>query len=144
MSNGGALRTEGGMGSLQHEDEEELAEAILTGAERRPRQSFGTYFGPEGGSCALGAAYEGVYRLPDAVRGTHPDRMDRFFHCLENVSKRCPAGCRKQIPIAAMLVHLNDDHRWTREQIAAWLRGAPLRPAAKATGAEPEAERPGS
>jgi hypothetical protein len=132
------------MGDLQREDEEELAEAILTGAERRPRQSFGTYFGPEGGSCALGAAYDGVYRLPETVRGTHPTRMDRFFHCLENVSKRCPAGCRKQVPIAALIVHLNDDHRWTREQIAAWLRGAPLRPKAEASGAEPKADAPGS
>ena len=132
------------MGDLQREDEEELAEAILTGAERRPRQSFGTYFGPEGGSCALGAAYDGVYRLPEAVRGTHPTRMDRFFHCLENVSKRCPAGCRKQVPIAALIVHLNDDHRWTREQIAAWLRGAPLRPKAEASAAEPNADAPGS
>jgi hypothetical protein len=132
------------MGDLQREDEEELAEAILTGAERRPRQSFGTYFGPEGGSCALGAAYDGVYRLPEAVRGTHPTRMDRFFHCLENVSKRCPAGCRKQVPIAALIVHLNDDHRWTREQIAAWLRGAPLRPNAEASAAEPNADAPGS
>ena len=131
------------MGYLQREDEEELAEAILTGVERRPRQSFGTYFGPEGGSCALGAAYDGVYRLPDAVRGTHPHRMDRFFHCLENVSKRCPAGCRKQVPIAALIVHLNDDHRWTREQIAAWLRGAPLRPQAQPPGGEAKADGTG-
>ena len=130
------------MGYLQREDEEELAEAILSGAERRSRQSFGTYFGPEGGSCALGAAYEGVYRLPDTVRGTHPHRMDRFFHCLENVSKRCPAGCRKQVPIGALIVHLNDDHRWTREQIAGWLRGGPLRPPADARVVEPETEGP--
>ena len=132
------------MGYLQREDEEELAEAILSGAERRPRQSFGTYFGPEGGSCALGAAYDGVYRLPESVRGTHPTRMDRFFHCLENVSKRCPAGCRKKVPIAALIVHLNDDHRWTREQIADWLRGAPPRPNAAARGAESKPDAPGS
>ena len=132
------------MGDLQREDEEEVAEAILSGAERRPRQSFGTYFGPEGGSCALGAAYDGVYRLPESVRGTHPTRMDRFFHCLENVSKRCPAGCRKQVPIAALIVHLNDDHRWTREQIADWLRGVPPRPNAAARGAESKPDAPGS
>jgi hypothetical protein len=123
------------MVNRQHEDEEELARAILTGAERRDKQSFGTYFGPEGGSCALGAAYEGVYLLPDDVRGTHPNRMDRFFHCLEDVSKRCPAGCRKSVPIGAMIVHLNDDHRWTREQIASWLRGDPPAAAERANDA---------
>jgi hypothetical protein len=104
-------------------DEHQLAMAIRSGAAHRPRQSFGEYFDAHGGSCALGAAYEGVYRLPEEVAGEVPHRLDRFFHCLENVSKRCPAGCRKRIPIGAMIVHLNDDHAWSREQIAAWLDG---------------------
>jgi hypothetical protein len=102
-------------------DEAELARAILAGASRRKLQSFGTYYGPEGGSDALGAAYEGIYRLPENMAGERPKRLDRFFHCLENTSKRCPAGCKKHIQTAAMIVHLNDDHRWTREQIAEWL-----------------------
>jgi hypothetical protein len=109
---------------VSRQDVQELADAILVGTERRHQQSFGTYFGPEGGSCALGAAYEGIYLLPRDVQGTRPKRLDRFFDCLENVSRRCPAGCRKQVPIAAMIVHLNDDHRWSRERIAAWLRGS--------------------
>ena len=113
------------MESTTRDDERELAQAILTGAHRRPSQSFGSYFGPEGGSCALGAAYEGVYLLPHDVHDAMPQRLDRFFHCLENVSRRCPAGCKKQIPIGAMIVHLNDDHRWTREQIADWLEHPP-------------------
>ena len=104
-------------------DEHALALAIRSGAEHRPRQAHGAYFDAFGGSCALGAAYEGVYRLPEEVAGEIPHRLDRFFHCLENVSKRCPAGCKKVIPIGAMIVHLNDDHDWTREQIAAWLDG---------------------
>ena len=113
------------MGPTKH-DEIELAEAILTGVKRRPTQSFGSYFGPNGGSCALGAAYEGVYLLPVDAHDAMPRRLDRFFECLENVSRRCPAGCKKQIPIGAMIVHLNDDHEWTREQVAAWLRGDPV------------------
>ena len=111
--------------SVADHDEAELARAILTGAERRPKQSFGAYFDGAGGSCALGAAYEGIYLLPRNVGEATPQRMDRFFHCLENVSRRCPAGCRKQIPIGAMIVHLNDDHLWTREQIADWLEHPP-------------------
>jgi hypothetical protein len=109
--------------ATQKECEIELADAILTGTRRRPVQSFGSYFGPEGGSCALGAAYEGVYLLPHDAHDAVPQRLDRFFNCLENTSRRCPAGCHKQIPIAALIVHLNDDHQWTREQVAAWLRG---------------------
>ena len=117
------------MGPTRH-DEIELAEAILTGIKRRPTQSFGSYFGPNGGSCALGAAYEGVYLLPTDAHDAMPRRLDRFFDCLEKTSRRCPAGCKKQIPIGAMIVHLNDDHEWTREMVAAWLRGDPI-PAAE-------------
>jgi hypothetical protein len=25
-----------------------------------------------------------------------------------------------------MIVHLNDDHHWTREQVASWLLGQPV------------------
>jgi hypothetical protein len=109
-------------------DEIELADAILAGASRRKQQSFGSYFGPEGGSCALGAAFEGIYVLPHDVHDTVPRRLDRFFHCLDETSRRCPVGCAKRIPIAALIVHLNDDHEWSRERIARWLRGEPDRP----------------
>ena len=41
-------------------DQIELADAIAEGARRRPSQAFGEYFSSKGGSCALGAAYEGA------------------------------------------------------------------------------------
>jgi hypothetical protein len=50
-----------------------------------------------------------------------PDHLERLFRCLDEVTKRCPAGCAKRLPLAAMIVHLNDDHRQSREQIAEWL-----------------------
>jgi hypothetical protein len=100
-------------------DQIELAKAILAGAERRP-QAFGAYFSSDGRSCALGAAYEGVHLLPEFPGPLHP-RLERLFNCLEYVIKRCPEGCRKSLPLAALIVHLNDDHHWSREAIAAWL-----------------------
>lgn len=101
-------------------DEKELAEFIRTGAGRRTEQAFGDYFDGENASCALGAAYEAMYRLPK-----HPGKstrdLDWFFDCLDTV-KACPAeGCKKRLFLAAIIVHLNDDHRWSREQIAEWL-----------------------
>ena len=111
------------MGPTRH-DEIELAEAILTGIKRRPTQSFGSYFGPER---RIVRAWRRVRRRLPAADDAHdamPRRLDRFFDCLENISRRCPAGCKKQIPIGAIIVHLNDDHEWTREQVAAWLRRA--------------------
>lgn len=113
-------------------DEQELATAIRLGASRRPVQAFGHYFEGHRSSCALGAAYEGMYRLPKAADDLRPRGLDRLFDCLENSIRRCPQGCRKTLPLAAIIVHLNDDHQWDREQIAAWLAGAEASPAPSA------------
>jgi hypothetical protein len=101
-------------------EQKELAGFIRAGSERGP-QCFGSYFDERGGSCALGAVYEGVYHLPRAHGKLIPDHLERLFRCLDEVTKRCPLGCGKRLPLAAMIVHLNDDHRQTREQIAEWL-----------------------
>lgn len=112
-----------------HHDERELAEFIRDGARRRPDQAFGDYYQGRTASCALGAAYEAMYRLPADATGKRPTRdLDWFFDCLDTV-KACPAeGCRKRIYLAALIVHLNDDHRWSREQIADWLTRSVSRP----------------
>ncbi len=41
-------------------EQRQLAEFIRAGSARGP-QCFGSYFDDKGGSCALGAVYEGVY-----------------------------------------------------------------------------------
>lgn len=105
---------------LRH-DEAELAAAILSGAASRPEQAVGSYYEGLHASCALGAAYEGMYRLPAEAEGVHPRDLWRLFDCLENSLRRCPEGCRKRISLGAMILHLNDDHRWSRERIAAWV-----------------------
>lgn len=104
-------------------DESELAEAIRFGARQRPEQAFGEYYQGRHASCALGAAYEGLYRLPEEVGQLHPKRLDRLFDCLEGTIRSCPEGCKKRLSLAAMIIHLNDDHHWDRERIAAWVAG---------------------
>ncbi|MBA2258534.1 MAG: hypothetical protein H0W18_06540 [Acidobacteria bacterium] len=101
-------------------EQRELAEFIRAGSSRGP-QCFGSYFDEKGGSCALGAVYEGVYHLPRQHGKLVPDHLERLFRCLDQVMKVCPQGCTKRLPLAPMIVHLNDDHRMTREQIAEWL-----------------------
>jgi len=117
----------------RHDDERELAAAIRLGAKRRPLQAHGSYFEGLRGSCALGAAYEGMYRLPADSDALRPRHLERLFDCLENSMRPCPEGCRKRIPLGAMIVHLNDDHVWTRERIAEWIADT-QRPAAAAPG----------
>ena len=103
-------------------EQKELAEFIRAGSSRGP-QCFGSYFDEKGGSCALGAVYEGVYHLPREHGKLVPDHLERLFRCLDEMTKRCPDHheCKKRLPLASMIVHLNDDHRWSREQIAEWL-----------------------
>lgn len=107
-----------------HQGEKELASFIRDGIRRRPDQAFGDYYKGRSASCALGAAYEAMYRLPDDATGQHPTRdLDWFFDCLDTV-KKCPAeGCKKRLFLAALIVHLNDDHRWSRDEVATWLAG---------------------
>jgi hypothetical protein len=101
-------------------EQRELADFIRAGSSRGP-QCFGSYFDDHGGSCALGAVYEGVYHLPRDHGRLVPEHLERLFRCLDEVTKRCPRGCQKRLPLAAMIVHLNDDHRLSREEIADWL-----------------------
>ena len=49
----------------QHHGEKELAAFIRPAAKRRPDQAYGDYYRGKSASCALGAAYEGMYRLPE-------------------------------------------------------------------------------
>ena len=113
------------------QDEQDLARAIRHGAHARPQQSFGEYFQGRTASCALGAAYEGMYPLPSDASGIRPRHLERLFDCLEYSLRRCPEGCKKRLPLGAMILHLNDDHQWTRESIAHWVApaDAPDRPA---------------
>jgi hypothetical protein len=54
--------------------EKELAQFIRSGAVRRPDQAFGDYYRGRSASCALGAAYEGMYRLPALMNGKPSDQ----------------------------------------------------------------------
>jgi len=63
----------------------------------------------------------------------HPKRLDRLFDCLEGRSA-VPGGCKKSLILAAMIIHLNDDHHWDRERIAG-LGGGNLDPETRAEAA---------
>jgi hypothetical protein len=103
------------------QDEDDLARAILAGTQARPDQAFGEYFQGRRASCALGAAFEGMYPLPGDASGIRPRHLERLFDCLEYTLRSCPEGCNKRLSLAAMILHLNDDHQWTRETIARWV-----------------------
>lgn len=103
-----------------------LSDAIREGAKLRPQCFSQTYF-HEGCSCALGAALEAVgFSYGDMGRIRSTVLGDLFpillSHRDEHGLYDCPiAGCPyKQSPFS-VIAHLNDHHRWTREQIADWV-----------------------
>jgi hypothetical protein len=89
-----------------------LSEAIRLGAMLHP-QAFGWYQ-REGGTCAMGAAMDagGFQRWPivEVSPATCP-----ACACVLHGNGICHAT-------GAIIVHLNDGHRWTREQIADWVQ----------------------
>jgi hypothetical protein len=62
-----------------------------------------------------------MYPLPQEASGIRPRHLERLFDCLEYTLRSCPEGCRKRLALGAMILHLNDDHQWTREAIAQWV-----------------------
>lgn len=108
-----------------------LSDAILLGSTMRP-QIHGRLSDGEG-TCAMGAAYEAAGIL-DAVLSTK-DRDERialkdsrFPGVCSGERYSCPCEgaarrteCLGLSSLAQMVAHLNDDHFWTRERIAAWV-----------------------
>jgi hypothetical protein len=90
-----------------------LSEAIRLGSLLKP-QTFGDYENLSG-TCALGAACEAM-GVDLACSGD----IAKFeiSHALL-LSLDCPV-CHDAVA-PDVVVHLNDDHRWTREAIADWL-----------------------
>ena len=108
-----------------------LHEAIRLGAMVKP-QGRGAFYTPNG-TCAAGAALDAIGRLdttacaPNAATSVAQIFLLReCFPILANLPNFCPA-CERPFSggwgFAEMqLAHLNDIHRWTREQIADWVQ----------------------
>ncbi len=92
-----------------------LSEAIRLGATLRP-QGFGA-FNTDEGTCAIGAAFNAIGK--DAEIEQVEEWNDLILHRFE-----CPVCDRRA---HSTIVHLNDFHRWTREQIASWVESIEAR-----------------
>lgn len=92
-----------------------LSEAIRLGATMKP-QCFGAEKSDDGGSCARGAAAD-AFGVADWF--SIPREVLRFA-CDTTVG--CPNCDRDPSTLGSIIAyHLNDYHKWTREQIADWV-----------------------
>lgn len=117
----------------------DIAAAILKGAALRPQTTYGGLYMIEDGvfcSCTNGAAWEGAHgpftTFKEALKSFDGDMFFADFPCLNNHITACPAqDCTidsvyigdDDDSLFAMLNHLNDEHKWSREAIAAFVAG---------------------
>lgn len=99
-----------------------LSDAIRAGSKLRG-QAFKAILGRDGGTCALGAAYEATRgRLePGMPVGAVGDWLVITFPILKMALRSPCEGCHRKRAVSDIIVHLNDDMRWTREAIAEWV-----------------------
>lgn len=91
-----------------------LSEAIMLGSTLRP-QTFTTWRDTVG-TCAVGAALDAIgkeHGLSSDVIAAWPWVFDSGYPC--------PAKCGMKSRAGSIMIHLNDDHRWTRERIAEYV-----------------------
>lgn len=97
-----------------------LSEAILLGSTLRP-QLYKKFRSLEG-SCALGAASEAIGK--EKWTGPGPEKWAGLmlaWPILATTVMICCPDCRGSFGVMGCILHLNDDHKWTREQIAEWV-----------------------
>lgn len=90
-----------------------FSQAVREGAKLKP-QGFGDYQSHDGKhSCANTAALDAVgkYGLVDVTEA---------FPQLSSFDAQCPECGESDDFFVIAAMHLNDRHRWTREQIADW------------------------
>ena len=108
-----------------------LPEAIISGARKRPQAFGGIFDARTGGSDPFGAALDAVigFQVPDDLSEDRYLRMlaTRFPEILNGGERVCPACGRTSTTadaLAVIAIHLNDDHRWSREEIARFVEGS--------------------
>ena len=109
-----------------------LSEAIRKGCKVRPRQCFGRFLDGDDGACAGGAALIAAGISPDAIEceaeyapwpieagPAFPDGVNLLTESCP--APRCNIARSGGVTVRGIAAHLNDTHRWSREQIADWL-----------------------
>ena len=98
-----------------------LSEAMKLGSMTGPQVFDGAFDFRTSGSCAMGSV-----AIATGHRYCGADGWKVIIDTFPILRQRglCPVERCKSYPsttVQSTIVHLNDDHRWTREQIADWI-----------------------
>lgn len=106
-----------------------LSDAIRLGAMWSP-QGYLELAAKDGGTCALGAAALAMGVDPAAHEAMRYAVLEVRWPVLDDPA-RCPACSRlksawrrfrqEEVYVEDVIIHLNDDHKWSRERIAQWV-----------------------
>lgn len=99
--------------------------AILDGAKLRPQafnESYPAQFEARR-TCAIASGIEAIAGFQAIDDCMAADVVFASFPYMNNIYQGCPVGdeCGDYFSLYGTAVHLNDDHHWERERIAAWL-----------------------
>jgi len=91
-----------------------FSEAIRLGAMLKPQAYHRMYDAVTGGTCALGAALDAVGMLTKWANVW-------LWTWTATSGGRCPLCMKWDDFVSSMVIHMNDDHKCTRERIADWV-----------------------
>lgn len=97
-----------------------LSEAIRLGSMLNPQGYFGFKNGITGATCAMGAAF-------DAAGITIGDDIFTALRQFPLSLKSIIGPFGSVMSVACHIYELNDEHKWSRERIAAWVETIELR-----------------
>lgn len=117
-----------------------LSEAIRLGAMLNHQEHWYLKNDLNGGTCAFGAVAEAFGVDPAAEEFVFAALRTKYPWLLNDA--RCPA-CHaivgawrrfrhEEVDVEDVVIHLNDDHRWSRERIAFWVETVELAPSVDA------------
>ncbi len=101
-----------------------LSEAIRLGAMLRPQAFFRLFDRGNGGTCAMGAAADAIGALDHQLNCYTSDfksKRPNEWRSLFGVNPLCPTCAMTHGSVCEVIVCLNNDQRWSREQIADWV-----------------------
>lgn len=112
-----------------------LSDAILLGSTKHPQAIDGYYRTVDGKlseTCALVAAVDCVGLMDEVIEKHATIDMGDVFPILATRMDKCPSCHSDHIVVngwytkftelVEVIMHLNDDHRWSRPRIAEWVK----------------------